>query len=226
LGEQSGSPSACSGWWLILALFVVGAGLCVAAFVTDAHGWGGLGPSALLQFGGSIGLVGVLFIIERSLLHEIRTLGDVVTLNVHVRRPDEDEWDEATIARPGEQIEYMIRFTNAGDTTLKDVVAAANLPRYLAYVAGSTWLRNGAHPTGIRITSDDLSGGGIVVGSYEPGAVGYVRFALDVDPLSAFEGVGFPYVTRVVGIVRPAGMNEHYNVAKALIDVPGAELRG
>jgi uncharacterized repeat protein (TIGR01451 family) len=178
-------------WWLIISLFLLGTVLCVAAFVADAHGWTGLGPSALLQFGGSIGLVGVLFIVERFLVRDITArLREAITVNAFVRRSSDDEWDVWTVARPGDTLDCMIRFHNSGDSTLKSVVVGDNLPHYVAYVPGSTWLKNGNHPSGISIDSDNISQGGIDVGHYGPGAVGYVRFAAKVDPLSAYPKLG------------------------------------
>lgn len=188
----------------------------------DARGWDGLGPEALLEFGGSIGLVGALFLIEPLLVRQIRELQrEAVTVNVYVRRSGggAEAWDVWTVVRPNEEVEYSVRFENVGDRTLRDVMVADNLPKYMSYVKRSTRLRNGANPLGLAIDNENITRGGINVGHYEPGAVGYVCFRAVVDPISAFEKIG-TYDIRNVGVVRPAGVNEHHNIAKVLIDVP------
>lgn len=210
-------------WWLIASLSLTGVGLCVGAFLLDARGWVGLGPEALLEFGGSIGLVGALFIIEPLLVRHIRELqGEVVTVNAYVRRSGggAEAWDVWTVVRPNEELEYGIRFENVGDRTLRDVMVGDNLPNYMSYVKRSARLRNGANPLGVAMENENITRGGINVGHYEPGAVGYVCFRAVVASISAFEKIG-TYDVRNVAVVRPAGMNEHYNIAKVLIDVPG-----
>ena len=208
-------------WWLIVLLFVLGALLFVAAFVTEARGWTGLGPSALMQLGASIGLVGVLFIVQRSLVTEIQTLRPVA-VNVYVRHPGggAEDWRELVVLRPGQRVEILVRFKNLSSETLRDVVVGDNLPSYISYVRGSTRLQNGAHPSGLTLTSDNITRGGVNVGNYAPGSVGYVLLRARADPVEVYEKVG-TYELANVGIVRPARFNEFYNSAKILVDVPG-----
>lgn len=205
-------------WALVFLLFAVGVALCVAAFLLDGGGWKGLGPSALLEIGVTVGLVGVLLIVERSLVAEIRKSRPGVIVKCYVRMRGSSEWDTWTVARPDDALEFLIRFDNPTDRTLKNVAVGNNLPKYLSYVEGSTELRCGAFPSGTSIESDNVTKGGIDVGHYEPGAVGYVLFAARVDPASAFERLG-TYDVRNVGVVRPADLTEHHNIAKVLIDV-------
>ncbi len=225
-GPSEGLPESSDGttqvrWWLISLLFALGAGLYVAAFVADARGWKGLGPSALMGLGTSIGLVGVLFIIQRSLVTEIKALRGPVAVNAYVRHSGEgaSEWRQLVVVRPGQRVEILIRFKNLGPETLKDVAVGNNLPRYTSYVNGSTRLRNGAHPSGLTLDSDNITRGGINVGNYGAGSVGYVLFRARLDPVTAYEKVG-TYDLRNVGIVRPEGLNEVYNVAQILVEVP------
>lgn len=205
---------------LVLLLFAAGAALCVAAFLADGSGWENLGPTALLEIGIAVGLVGVLLILERSLVGEIRRGRPKVRINCDVRREGQGSsaWDTWTEARPDDTLEFLIRFENSSDRTLKNVIVGDNLPKYLCYVDGSTELRNGAFPSGVSIESDNIAEGGIDVGHYEPGAVGYVLFAARTNPVSAYKRPG-TYDIRNVGIVRAEGVDEHYNVAKVLLDV-------
>jgi uncharacterized repeat protein (TIGR01451 family) len=209
-------------WWLVTILFGTGVGLWVIAFRVHARGTDELLSSALLDLGASIGLVGVLFVAEGLLVrHIVAAQREAVTLNCFARKVGggADAWDAWTVARPGDELELLLEFKNSGETTLRDVSVGNNLPKYLSYVAGSTQLRNGANPGGIAITSDNITHGGVDVGSYKPGAVGYVWLRAQVDRISAFDKIG-TYDLRNVGVVRPAGMNEYYNVAKILVDVP------
>lgn len=137
---------------------------------------------------------------------------EAVAINVFSRRQGGDEHDWATSIEvdPGDRVEHLLRFENFGETVLEDVAVGANLPDYTAAIDGTTWLANGNNPEGILLSSDNITTGGIDVGSYAPGAVGYVMFAVEVDPVGAYERCG-TYSLRTVGIVRPAGMNEHYN---------------
>ncbi len=151
---------------------------------------------------------------------QVRVKADVVSVNKYVRHKGQDAsaWKVSTTAKPGDELEYLIRFKNEGNTQLRDVKVGDNLPKYNSYVNGTTMLQNGENPNGVKITSDNITKGGIDVGHYNPGAVGYVWFGAKLDPISAYEKCG-TYDVRNVGVVRPAGMNEFYNTAQVLIDV-------
>lgn len=200
----------------------IGLGLVAVAYISDNPDEGGIGPSVLLEFGASIALVGAIFILEPLLVRHVARVAERpredVSVQVYVRKrgAGTDDWDNWTIARPGDELEYMIRFKNEGTHTLRTVMVGNNLPKYHNYLPGTTGLRNGAFPAGVEIESDNITRGGIDVGHYDSGAVGYVRFAATLDPINAFAKLG-DYDVRNVGVVRPAGMNEHFNVAKVLI---------
>jgi uncharacterized repeat protein (TIGR01451 family) len=217
--SQVRSPTAEFRWSLIATLFVAGVALCVAAFVVD-DGTAGLGPSALLQFGSTIGLVGVLYVLQTFLVREVSAAVAPVGVNTYVRPAGgtSDDWKTVLRARPGDELEHMIRFENNSRRTLYNVVAGDNLPAFHAYAEGSTWLRNGAHPNGLHLTSDNLTRGGIDIGHYEPGAVGYVRFTVRLDPAAVYPRPG-THDTRNIGIVRSLDLPDHYSVSTVLIDV-------
>lgn len=217
-GHEVGHARTRIRWELILLLFASGAALCLAAFLLDGNGWKGLGPSALLEIGVSVGLVGVLLIVERSLIAEIRKNQPIVKCYVRRRGQGTREWDTWAVARPEDILEFLIRFENPTDRAFRNVAVGNNLPKYLSYVEGSTELRCGAFPSGTSIESDNVIDGGIDVGHYEPGAVGYVMFSARVDPASAFERSG-THDVRNVGVVRPGDLAEQHNVSKVLLDV-------
>lgn len=151
---------------------------------------------------------------------QVRVIVDAVSVQKFVRHAGQTsaDWKASTNAKPGDDLEYLIEFKNEGNTRLNNVVVGDNLPKYNVYVNGSTNLRNGANPNGIKITSDNITKGGIDVGHYMPGAVGYVWFKVKIDPVTAFEKCG-QYDVRNVAVVRPEGMNEFYNTAQVLINV-------
>lgn len=157
---------------------------------------------------------------HETVVIQVRVRTDVVTVNKYVRHVGEgaDDWATSTTAAPGDDLEYLIRFQNKGNTELEDVMVGDNMPKYNTYVNGTTMLQNGAFPNGTEITNDNITKGGINVGDYMPGAAGYVWFKIKIDPVSAFEKCG-TYDVRNVGVVRPKGMNEHYNTAQVLIKV-------
>jgi uncharacterized repeat protein (TIGR01451 family) len=137
-----------------------------------------------------------------------RVRADVVSITKQVRKLGEQNWVTQNSAKPGDKLEYLITFKNEGNTVLRNVVVGDNMPAHVAYVNGTTMLRNGSNPNGIKITSDNITKGGIDVGNYNPGAVGYVWFQAQID--SNLKG---NYDLTNVGVVRPEGMNEHWNKA-------------
>ncbi len=138
-----------------------------------------------------------------------RVMASAVSINKYVRVKGEAEWKTENSASAGDTLEYQIRFKNEGNTTLNNVVIGDNLPGNVSYIADSTWLKNGANPNGIHITSNNITTGGIDVGNYLPGAVGYVKFEAQISP-DLSEGC---HKLVNVGIVRPEGMGEYYNTA-------------
>lgn len=157
---------------------------------------------------------------EATVVIQVRVVADVVSVNKFVRHAGQGsaDWKTSTTAKPGDNVEYLIKFKNEGNTQLDDVMVGDNLPKYNTYVNGSTNLSNGTNPNGIKITNDNITKGGINVGNYTAGAVGYVWFSAKLDPIQAYEKCG-EYDIRNVGVVRPKGMNEFYNTAQVIIKV-------
>lgn len=145
-----------------------------------------------------------------------RVRADVVSITKQVRKLGETNWQASNVVAKGDTLEYLITFKNEGNTVLKNVVVGDNMPAHVSYVAGTTKLRNGSNPGGISLTSNNITSGGIDVGDYAPGAVGYVWFQAKIDPnLAAGE-----YEFTNVGVVRPQGMSEHWNKAITKVSVP------
>ncbi|HET6622586.1 MAG TPA: LPXTG cell wall anchor domain-containing protein [Candidatus Saccharimonadales bacterium] len=126
--------------------------------------------------------------------------------------PSNNDWKLTNSAKPGDKLDYMIRFENKGNTVLNDVVVGDNLPDYMKIVPGTTYIINGNNPKGVAAGTDHVVSGGIDVGDYNPGAAGYVVFSVQIDPINKFAKCGV-YTLKNVGVVRPSGMNEFYNTA-------------
>lgn len=148
----------------------------------------------------------------------MRVKSDQVKVNKYVSKHDGDndiknnDWQTKNSAKPGDKLDYMIRFENKGNTRLEDVVVGDNLPDYLEYIPGSTRIINGNNPNGVAAGTDMVYQGGIKVGDYNPGAAGYVVFSVKINDSNVFEHCGV-YTLKNVGVVRPKGMNEFYNTA-------------
>jgi uncharacterized repeat protein (TIGR01451 family) len=157
---------------------------------------------------------------HETIIIQVRSLADGISVNKYVRHLGEEasDWATSTTAKPGDKLEYLIRFKNEGNTQLEDVMVGDNLPKYNSYVTGSTMLSNSNHPDGISANNDNITKGGIDVGNYTPGAVGYVWFTAQLDNKTAYEKCG-QYEVVNVGVVRAKGMNEFYNTASVKINV-------
>lgn len=142
-----------------------------------------------------------------------------LSVRVFSRASRDEPWSiDGTNVLPGQQIQYLIRFENSAKKPLRDVMVGVNLPNHVTYVENSTALVNGNNPEGRIIDTDNVAAGGINVGHYMPKAAGYVLLTVEVDPTSAFAELG-TYTLNTVGIVRPQGMNEFYNVAHVDVEV-------
>lgn len=88
-------------------------------------------------------------------------------------------WVENYAAQPGETVDYIIRYKNTGETTMDNVVVKDTLPAGMTYVTGSTLMANSNYPNGTQV-SDNVTKGGINIGSYTSGANAWVRFSAKV----------------------------------------------
>ncbi len=103
-----------------------------------------------------------------------------LTITKQVAHPG-DAWSKNITAKPGDTVSYLLTVKNTGNTVLNDVSVRDQLPAHEHIVAGSTTITNGNHPSGIGAGSDDVVKNGINIGSYNPGAVAYVKFKVTID---------------------------------------------
>ncbi len=158
----------------------------------------------------------------------MRVVASSVKVNKYVSAHDGDSnvsnnnWVLDNNATAGAEMDYMIRFENTGNQQLNNVIVGDNLPDYMSYENGTTVLYNTNNPDGLAITNDNVTKGGIDVGSYAPGSVGYVVFSVKLDANDRFEKCG-DYKLTNVGVVRPADINEVYNTASTTVNIPCGE---
>lgn len=104
-----------------------------------------------------------------------KTCVDGFKIDKMVKLPSETEWHETVKAQGGATVNYRIRFTNTGNTTLKNVVITDVLPQHMSYVAGSSKLDGKALADGV------VSGNGINIGSVAAGKTATITFDVKVS---------------------------------------------
>ena len=117
---------------------------------------------------------------------------------------------------PGSSVDLQIGYGNGSSTKHKDVVVRVNLPPGVVVRPNSTYLANSNNLTGRLVTSNNIATTGIVIGSYGPGAAGYVKVTLSM-PFESDLACGHTEIKTVV-VVRPESMNEFYNTVVAGLD--------
>lgn len=120
----------------------------------------------------------------------VRLLGDV----------DPDAWVPEKSVAPGTKLEALVRFRNDGPDRADDLMVGMVLPNRLTQIANTTRLANGANPDGVAISNENLSSGGLNVGHYLTGAVGYVWVQVRVAEPDEFACGRHPIV--LMGAVR------------------------
>lgn len=102
------------------------------------------------------------------------------TMSKLVSKHGENKWVESYAAQPGETVDYLIQYKNAGDTQQDNVVVKDQLPAGETYVAGSSVLGNSKTPSGAKISDGVTTATGVNIGSYAAGANGWVIFSAKV----------------------------------------------
>lgn len=144
-----------------------------------------------------------------TVLARVRVPGVKIVKQVRVK--GSPTWTTSNTANPGDTLEYLISYTNTGNSQQKNVVIRDNLPPKMTYVPGTTYLANQTNPNGVKYNSDNIATGGIVVGDYGPSANAFVKFEVKIAPADQLTCGMNEF--RNVGVVRPEGMNEFFNTA-------------
>jgi uncharacterized repeat protein (TIGR01451 family) len=144
-----------------------------------------------------------------------RVTAPALSITKQVRHVGETAWVTENTAKPGDELEYLVTIRNMGNLTLNNVVIGDNLPPHATYEAGTTQLKNGANPNGIKITSNNVVSGGINIGNYNPGAIGYVWFRVKLNNDFA---VGTTKLINV-GVTKSDEVGPFYNTAITTVTV-------
>lgn len=103
------------------------------------------------------------------------------TITKLVSKHGANQWASNYSAQPGETVDYAIEYKNTGNIVQNNVVLKDTLPAGETYVAGSSILGNSNTPSGQKI-GDGITGGGVNIGAYAPGANGWIIFSAQVAP--------------------------------------------
>src|SRR3990167_1732357 len=136
---------------------------------------------SILTSGVNLGDLQPCWNFQATVTFTARVKAPALSLIKEVRKVGETTWSTQNSAKPGDELEYLITVKNMGNIVLTGVAVGDNLPPHATYVAGSTKLKNGNFPAGVTVTSDKVVSGGIDIGSYNPGAVGYVWFRVKLQ---------------------------------------------
>lgn len=90
-------------------------------------------------------------------------------------------WVENVNAKPGDTVDYRIKYKNTGEIQQNNVVVKDKLPANMTYVNGSSKLYNALFPNG-KTLSDNVTGVGVNIGSHAPNASSFVVFSAKVGP--------------------------------------------
>ena len=94
-----------------------------------------------------------------------------------VRKSGQTEWKKDITVNPGDTVDYMLTYKNTGEKVQDNVLLQDTLPTGMTYIDGSTSLYNGNNPNGVKISDNVTKPSGVNIGSYNPGAVAYVKFS-------------------------------------------------
>lgn len=140
-----------------------------------------------------------------------RVMGPSTSVTKQVELANETgNWKTENTANPGDTLKYMITYKNVGNVLANQVVVRDNLPPYMTYVKGSTYITNVQY-SNFHDTTDAIATDGIIIGNYQPGSVAYVVFQVKINDAANLP-CGQTRFTNV-GIAHPIAEPEYYNTA-------------
>lgn len=95
-----------------------------------------------------------------------------------VAKSGQATFGETVAVNPGEKVDYKIKYKNTGSVQQDNVTIKDVLPAGMTHVAGTTHISNSAtNNQWSKVDNDSIVAGGLNIGSYAPGAAGYVKFS-------------------------------------------------
>ena len=98
-----------------------------------------------------------------------------------VRKAGETTWSETVATKPGDKVQYRIKYQNKGTVQQDNVTVRDTLPTGVSYVPGSSKLYLASDPNTARPLSDNVTKTGVNIGSYAPGGMALVIFDATVN---------------------------------------------
>ncbi len=102
------------------------------------------------------------------------------TMSKKVSKHGDNKWVESYTAKPGEVVDFLIKYNNVGEVQQDGVTFRDTLPTGMTYVMGSTIFGNASNPSGVKASDNIANGTGINVGSYKPGSNAWAIFSAKV----------------------------------------------
>ena len=125
-----------------------------------------------------------------------------------VRKQGETAWQENVATKAGDIVEFQISYKNTGEQAQNNVVVKDQLPAGLTYVDGSTYVKNGANPNGIKVSNNLTKSTGINIGNYNPGAAAYIKFSAKVNDPSTLPKCGENKLINKAQVIVDGGYKE------------------
>jgi uncharacterized repeat protein (TIGR01451 family) len=108
-------------------------------------------------------------------------------------------------------VRFLLTYENVSHSVQKNVVISALIPPGMTLIPGSTFLYDTDSPAGLLDHSNNIGRGGIIIGSYAPGAFAYIVFSLEVPSNEDFT-CGIDYLP-VTGQVQASSGRLYRNTA-------------
>jgi uncharacterized repeat protein (TIGR01451 family) len=150
----------------------------------------------------------------------VTVLARVIVPGVKVKKEvqvhgQNNKWAKTNAAQPGDTLDYMITYENAGNSQQNEVVIRDSLPLNMALVPGTTKVYNTSYPNGQLVTSNNITAGGITIGNYTPGASAYITFQAKLPAADKLECGNTTFNN--VGVARPKSMQEYFDTATTTV---------
>lgn len=100
---------------------------------------------------------------------------ETLIIRLEVKAPTTPCWQTTVTAPPdGGTVRYLFTYENNSKSVQKNVVIGLNLAPKSWVVPNTTTIYNSLFPKGTPDLANNIASGGINIGNYDPGAVGYV----------------------------------------------------
>lgn len=126
-----------------------------------------------------------------------------------VSKAGANSYSENVTVNPGDSVNYKIQYKNTGSVKQDNVVINDVLPKGVSYVPGTTYYAtSNSNGQWVKSTSDNVTKGGINIGTFSPGANAYVAFTAKVTSNDELEKCGTNVLTNKAQAITENGTKE------------------